>query len=168
MGKVFREKGLKKYAEINGYYLDSIAQDFMENRENNMTYILSEGEETANILDKMGITPKKGIQVIKNRKLLYTGLNPEDLKHLNLDGNTKLVFCPNDDGTVFKGFSEILKKVKKENILLLITPTRLESMKGSPFIVKTGDKSLNKKLSGYYKVTTSYKREAIYNAVQGK
>jgi len=161
------DKWSHKYANVNGYYLDSIARDFLEKWENNMIYVFCDGEETDLIMSKIGMDSKKGIHVIKNGKMLYAGLNPKELDQIDLDENTKFVFCPKDDGVVFQGF-DILRRFNKSNIHILISPLRLESMKGTPFVIETGDKLLDEKLSGYYRVTTSYKREAIYKLICSK
>jgi predicted polyphosphate/ATP-dependent NAD kinase len=56
----------------------------------------------------------------------------------------------------------VLRKVGKKNILVIATKEKLFSLAGRPLLVDTGDESLNKELSGYFKVTTGYRNFTMY------
>ena len=57
---------------------------------------------------------------------------------------------------------EVIRKTGKENIIVLCTPQKLHSLKGSPFLVDTGDPLLDKELGGYIRVLTGIAERTIY------
>ncbi|MFX1424556.1 MAG: hypothetical protein ACFFB2_19725 [Promethearchaeota archaeon] len=46
--------------------------------------------------------------------------------------------------------------------MVVATREKLNSLEGRPLLVDTGDKEVDKLLSGYIQVITSYKESAIY------
>ena len=57
---------------------------------------------------------------------------------------------------------EIIKKVGKDNLIVLATPNKLASIGiGNPLRIDTGDVEVDEMLSGYIRVITGYAEEAI-------
>ena len=55
----------------------------------------------------------------------------------------------------------IIRRVSKENIIVVATPEKLASLRGRPLKVDTGDQGLDEELRGYYRVVTGYGRRTI-------
>ena len=57
---------------------------------------------------------------------------------------------------------EVIRETGKENIIVVCTPQKLHSLKGSPFLVDTGDPLLDRELGGYVRVLTGIAERTIY------
>jgi predicted polyphosphate/ATP-dependent NAD kinase len=56
----------------------------------------------------------------------------------------------------------VIKKVGKDNIIILATPGKLATLRGNSLRVDTGDAELDEMLKGYYKVVTGFARRTMY------
>jgi predicted polyphosphate/ATP-dependent NAD kinase len=57
---------------------------------------------------------------------------------------------------------EVLSHVGKDNIIIVATPNKINSLSGRPLLLDSGDGETDKILSGYYRVLTSYRDSIIY------
>ena len=142
-------------------FLNSLAEEFIDNLNENAIYVLGEGEETNAIKEKMGKSGKS-ITLIVRGKLIKP-----DLSVNGLDGDVSrdgvfFVVCPNNDGTIFSDFCEELIGADKNNIIILSTPIKIQNWQGKSLKANTGNKELDNQLSGFYKILTSYNRKVIY------
>jgi predicted polyphosphate/ATP-dependent NAD kinase len=56
----------------------------------------------------------------------------------------------------------LIRKIGKENIMVIATKTKLQALNGRPLIADTGDEALDEELSGYIKVITGYNDHVMY------
>ena len=56
----------------------------------------------------------------------------------------------------------IIRAVGLDNLLVVATKTKLRSLAGRPFLVDTGDSSLDSELSGLRRVLSGYREEMLY------
>jgi predicted polyphosphate/ATP-dependent NAD kinase len=101
-------------------------------------------------------------------RLVATDVNEAQLLKLLQEQKAKIIVTPiGGQGYIFgRGNQQIspkvIKKVGKENIIVVSTPTKLNSLGGRPLWVDTGDQTLDKMLSGYISVVTGYNEATIY------
>ena len=62
---------------------------------------------------------------------------------------------------------EVIRKVGRDDILIMASPGKLESLRGAPMLLDTGDSALDAELGGYYRVVTGDGQYAVYMARQG-
>jgi len=126
-------------------------------------YIVGAGSTTAKIAEVMGLKKTMlGVDLIKDEKLIASDVNENSiLEHIKNEKSVKLIVSPiGAQGFVFgRGnqqiSSKVLRKVGKDNIIIIATPQKLEN---TPFLlVDTGDEELDKELSGKTLVVCAYR-----------
>lgn len=55
----------------------------------------------------------------------------------------------------------VIRRVAKENIIIVSTPQKIASLHGSPLLVDSGDANLDKSLRGVYPVITGYRERMM-------
>ena len=141
--------------------IDSIASDVINNMQDDYLYIIGAGTTLRGIMEKLGLkNTLLGIDAVYKRKLVGSDLNEAQLLKLMEGKKTKIVVTIiGGQGYIFgRGNQQIsakvIKKVGKENIIVVATQSKILSLRGSPLLVDTGDDEVNKMLTGYIKVTT--------------
>jgi len=142
-----------------------IAEFIIDNMENEVTYILGPGTTVKKIQELLGIEyTLLGFDAVKNKKLIGKDLNEKGILTL-LNGKVKIILSPigNQGFIIGRGnlqlTKEVLKRINREDIIVVSTPLKLQGIKY--LLVDTGDRSLDMKFSGYYKVIVGYGRMKI-------
>ena len=58
--------------------------------------------------------------------------------------------------------ADVIKKIGRENLIILCTKTKLANLGGRPLIVDTSDVELDKSLSGHIEIVTGYNDRVLY------
>jgi predicted polyphosphate/ATP-dependent NAD kinase len=148
---------------------DLIAQYVVERMVDDYYYVLCPGTTVKAIADKLGITKTLlGVDLVHKGSLLGSDLNEQQLLRLIDRKKVKIIVSPiGRQGFIFgRGNPQIspavIKKVGKENILIIATHSKLSSIGfGRPLLVDTGDEETDRMLSGYTRVITGYEEEAV-------
>ncbi|WP_456421070.1 ATP-NAD kinase family protein [Thermococcus sp.] len=147
---------------------EAVAEEILES---DGIYFLGSGSTLKRIKDKLGIDGTLlGVDIVEVRngtaKLLVKDATEEDLLRF-LDGNPRVVV------TVVGGLNflfgrgnqqfsaNVLRKISKENILVVATPDKLTG----PIRVYTGDREVDEKLRGYIRVRVSPWMEKLVKVV---
>jgi predicted polyphosphate/ATP-dependent NAD kinase len=151
------------------FSLDAIAWDVIDNMQKNCIYIIGPGTTLRPIMEKLGLQKTLlGVDVVKNKKLLASDVNERQLDEIIDDKDAKIVVTViGGQGFLFgRGNQQIspkiIRKVGRDNIVVVATPEKLASLRGGPLLVDSGDKEVDRMLGGYIHVITGYGRRSVY------
>ena len=141
--------------------MDGIAHDFIKNIEDDILYIIGPGTTTRAIMDALGLeNTLLGVDAIRNKRLLGSDLNETQLLHMIKGKKSKIVVTViGRQGFLFgRGnqqiSAELIRRVGKDNIIVIATKNKIASLRGSPFLVDTGDDDLNNQFEGHIQVAS--------------
>lgn len=125
------------------------------------TYIVGPGITTKAIFEKIGIEKTLlGVDVIENGRIIARDAGEKEIINA-IDGkNARIIVSPlGKQGFIFgRGnqqiSSRVIKKVGTENIIIVSTPQKM--MYTPQLFVDTGDKEIDRKISGWKKVITGF------------
>ncbi len=144
-----------------------VARFVVENMEEDWVYILGPGTTLKSIAEELGVEKTLlGIDVVYGDKTLGTDVNEKEiLDFINKYGKVKIIVTPiGGSGYIFgRGSrqisSEILKKVGRENIILVST---LDKVGGLECLrIDSGDYQVDKDISGSAEVIIGYNEELV-------
>lgn len=59
----------------------------------------------------------------------------------------------------------MIKEVGKDNIIVIATSHKINSLNGHPFLIDSGDTELDRLLGGYVIVITGYQESVVYRVI---
>ncbi len=133
-------------------------------------YIFGPGSSTYAIAKYLGIEKNLlGVDVFLDGRVIASDVNESALLELLFKYSTsEIIVTPiGGQGCIFgRGNQQIsptvIRKVGETRIHIISTPEKLQSLKGRPLWVDTGDYTLDKELCGYYPIITGYKEYVMY------
>ena len=147
----------------------AIAADVVSNMEDGWLYIIGPGTTTRAITSRLGLDKTLiGVDVVAGGKLIATDVNESQLLKLLEGRKAKIIVTPiGGQGCIFgRGNQQIspkvIKKVGRDNIIVVSTTGKIHSLRGRPLWVDTGDREVDKMLSGYTRVITGYDEQIVY------
>ncbi len=148
----------------------AIAEDIIENMNNDFLYIIGPGTTTRAIMQRLHLNyTLLGVDAVYKKELIGLDLNESELlKLINKKKKVKLIITPiGGQGYIFgRGNQQlspqVIWNVKRENIIIAATHNKIISLKGSSLLVDTGDLSLDRALSGYAQIVTNYHERTVY------
>lgn len=148
--------------------LEGISNYIIDNMEEDTFYIMGSGTSIRPIMEKLGLkNTLLGIDIIKNKKLISSDVGEREILETIANNKTKIIVTViGGQGYIFgRGnqqiSSQVIKKVGRENIQVVASKNKLLSLEGRPLLVDTGDEEVNKMMTGYMKVLTSYNMETM-------
>lgn len=157
--------------EVEELVVDEIAAHVVDNMESGVVYFIGSGSTTAAIMEALGLeNTLLGVDVVRDGELLLSDAREDQLYDYVCNEDVRIVITViGGQGHVFgRGNQQlsarILKKVGKENIIVVATKTKLESLQG-PLLTDTGDAELDQVLGGFIRVITGYE-DAVLCKIQ--
>lgn len=146
-----------------------IAAGVVDSMIDDCLYILGPGTTTRGIADELGIEKTLlGVDVILDGLVVAADVTEAQLLNL-LDGKRSakiVVTVIGGQGHVFgRGDPQIsadaIRRVGKENVIVVATRQKLATLGRRPILVDTGDRAVDEMLHGYVKVTTGRNESAM-------
>lgn len=160
------KNGAKESEEL---VLDDIAADFVESMEDDVRYIMGSGTTVQALMDELGLgNTLLGVDLIENGEVIAADCTAEQLLELTEGVESRLVITVigGQGHIIGRGNQqlspELLKRLGKENVIVVATKTKLRELDGRPLIVDSGDTDVNKQLSGVIPVRTGYHDSVLY------
>ncbi|RXE99051.1 ATP-NAD kinase family protein [Pseudoalteromonas sp. PS5] len=154
--------------ESNELVLADIAAYVVSEMDEDETYIMGSGSTVAAVMEEMGLeNTLLGVDVVKDQALVAQDQTAQQLLAL-ADDKTKLVITLiGGQGHIFgRGNQqlspELIKRVGKDNIIVIATKSKLKALNGRPLIADTGDEQLDESLTGFIKVITGFNDHVMY------
>jgi predicted polyphosphate/ATP-dependent NAD kinase len=149
--------------------LAGIADDVLERMRDGALYIIGPGTTTRAIVERMGGEKTLlGVDLYsRGERIAADATEQEILRHL--DGTpVRMVVTPiGGQGFLFgRGnqqlSAEVIRRVGKDNIIVVATLEKIAGLRGDPFLVDTGDLATDAELAGYIRVVTGFHAEAVH------
>lgn len=150
---------------------EAAALQVIDQMETGIYYIIGSGSTTSRLMAELGLAGTQlGIDIIKDGQLIAKDVAEKEILSIIQDQPTKLIVTPmGGQGYLFgRGNQQlsdnVLALIAKDDIIILSTPGKLNTLFGRPLWIYTGDEIIDQKLSGYYKIVIGYGKYAIYKA----
>ncbi|GGK61407.1 ATP-NAD kinase family protein [Amphritea balenae] len=155
--------------EVEEIVLDDIAADFNESMEDDVRYIMGSGSTVQALMDSLGLeNTLLGVDLIENGELIGQDLTAQQLLEMTSGYETRLVITVigGQGHIIGRGNQqlsvELLRRIGRDNIIVVATKSKIQELEGRPLIVDSGDAELNHKLSGLIRVNTGYRDSILY------
>lgn len=151
------------------YSQEAIAAEVVENMHDEFTYIIGPGTTTRAVMEKLKLeSTLLGVDLVHKGNLSGLDLNESGLLKEIEGKKTKLIITPIGGQGYLLGRGnqqispDVLRKVGKENLIIIATTHKINSFRGRPLLVDTGDEETDQLLSDHYKVITGFRESVIY------
>lgn len=145
--------------------IDLLSEYIADIWEEDTLYIVGTGSTTASIMKKMGLpNTLLGVDMVFQKHVIASDCTEKEI--LAVMGNYKkkkiIVTVIGGQGYIFgRGnqqiSAEIIKRVGKDNIIVVASKNKMLSMFEKPLYVDTGNEEVNRYLTGYIRVIVGYK-----------
>jgi predicted polyphosphate/ATP-dependent NAD kinase len=109
-----------------------------------------------------------GVDMVRGGRQIGKDMSERELLEQMADAACSLILTPVGGQGFLLGRGNqqispaVIRRVGKENIIVVATPEKLTSLRGRPLLVDTGDVETDLYLCSYYRVVTGYREAAVY------
>jgi predicted polyphosphate/ATP-dependent NAD kinase len=154
--------------------LDLVSRYVAFNMVEDVLYIMGPGSTIRGVMNRLGLkNTLLGVDLVCNNQVVANDVNESEiLAALDRYRDTKIIITViGGQGYLFgRGNQqlspEVIRRVGKQNIVVIATKNKMHSLFGQPLLVDTGNDALNEELSGYLQVVVGY-GESVMFKVQG-
>ncbi len=156
-------------SEDEKYSQEAIAFEIIKNMSDEFYYIIGPGTTTRAIMEKLDLDYSLlGVDIVYRKRLAGKDLSESELLEKINGKKTKMIVTPiGGQGYLFgRGNQqispEVVECVGKENIIIIATKHKINSLCGSPLLVDMGDETADRLFNDYFRVITGYREYVIY------
>lgn len=154
---------------VEALVLQDIAEEIIGQMDDECLYIFGPGSTTGAIVEQMGLeNTLLGVDIVKAQSLVASDVNETDLITLIKGQDCKIIITliGGQGHIIGRGNHQIgpdvLRKVGRENILVVSTPSKIEELEGRPLLVDSYDDDINKMMKGLIPVITGFESTVLY------
>ena len=147
---------------------DGIAKFVDEQLKDDRTYIIGPGSTTSAIGRRLGfVKTLLGVDAIRGRTPIGRDLSERGIMQLLNHGPATIIVTPiGGQGFIFgRGnpqiSAQVIRRVGIENIIVIATKRKIQSLRTKRLLVDTGDTELDRELTGYMKTITGYREFSV-------
>ena len=160
--------------ESEGDAMSSMACYIADNMEKDTYYIVGAGTTTRALMQELELPNTLiGVDLVKNFDLVASDVYGSQILDEIGETPAKLVVTvTGGQGFLFgRGNQqltpEVLRRVGRENIIIMATKEKIVKLRGQPLLVDTGDAELDQYLSGYHFVVCGYNETIVCKVCPG-
>ncbi len=146
----------------------SIAAEVVENMRDDGTYLVGPGTTTRAVLRQLGVEGTLlGVDVVRGGEMVGRDLGEGELLEHMGDAPGLIVAPVGGQGFLLgRGNQQlspsVVRRVGRDAIIVVATHRKLHALRGRPLLVDTGDRDVDRMLSGYMNVVTGYRDRVVY------
>jgi len=147
----------------------AIAAELVDRITEDRLYIVGPGSTCGALMEMLGVENSLlGVDIIRARRLIGKDMNECGILEAIGDADCNLILTPVGGQGFLLGRGNqqisprVVKRIRKENIIVAATSEKLSSFRGRPLLVDTGDADCDSYLCGYYHVVTGYRETTVY------
>jgi predicted polyphosphate/ATP-dependent NAD kinase len=151
------------------YYQEAIASSIVDDMSDDYFYIIGPGTTTRAVMERLNLDSSLlGVDLVYKKRLVGNDLNESELLKKIKGKRAKLIITPIGGQGYLLGRGnqqispEIIQQVGKDNIIIIATKHKINSLQNRPLMVDTGDRAADELLNDYFKVITGYREAIIY------
>ncbi len=156
-------------SEDERYSQEAIAFEIIKNMSDEFYYIIGPGTTTRAVMEKLNVDCSLlGIDMVYRKRLAGKDLSESELLEKIEGKKAKLIVTPiGGQGYLFgRGNQqispEVVECVGKENIIIIATKQKINSLFGHPLLIDTGNEAADRLLNDYFRVITGYREYVVY------
>lgn len=148
-----------------------VAQEMIQQLQPDTLYLVGPGSTTHLFLQELGLNGSLlGVDILLNNELISVDVTASQIMAQlgQFTGPVKMIITAiGGQGHILgrgnQQFTpEVLKRVGKENIIIIAARGKMLALNGRPLLVDTNDPQLDKTFSGYARVITGYNESIMY------
>lgn len=150
---------------------ESAALHILDNLEEDVFYIIGSGSTPSQILKELNQPVTiLGIDIMRNKETVAKDVSEKEIFETIGEERAKLIVTPMGGQGYILGrgnqqlSSEVLKHIDKDDLIVVATPGKIQTLGRRDMLIYTLDDEINNKLSGYYKVVVGYGQETMKKA----
>lgn len=150
--------------------LSGIADEVIERMRDGALWIVGPGSTTKAIIERMGGDKTLlGVDLFYREERVAADVTASDIAH-HLDSGqpARIVVTPIGGQGFLIGRGnqqlspDVIRRVERPNIVVVASMDKIAGLRGEPFLVDTGDPTLDDELRGYIRVVTGYRAEVVH------